>query len=337
MRLPLELSVLAATAMLLVFVGGLGSYYRRVIAQYRVGSVATNDLDRRQELINWLFIGVLLSLAMAITLVLSWEYLAVDLWPHLSLGYLLGLIPSPDRLHPILPDRGLGEWLGYLGSALMGVALLYNKGWVNRLMRSRISRKLWLDFHIFCGVLGPVLITFHSAFRLGGLVAVSYWAMALVFLSGLVGRYIYVQIPRGLAGQVLAREDLERRIATLTRDLADVIDGRAVAALLKLQDVELAEAGWWRTVAALVTTDLRGWWHEQVLAVELRHRLDRDRRSALLTAYHERRLLLRRSRNLAQMRRLLAGWTRLHHPMAMIMVIFAVLHVAVALLFHVEN
>jgi len=337
MRLPLELSVLAATAMLLVFIGGLGSYYRRVIAQYRVGSVATNDLDRRQELINWLFIGLLLALAMAITLVLSWEYLAVDLWPHLSLDCLLGLIASPDHLRPILPDRGLGEWLGYLGSALMGIALLYNKGWVNRLMRSRISRKLWLDFHIFCGVLGPILITFHSAFRLGGLVAISYWAMALVFLSGLVGRYIYVQIPRGLAGHVLAREEVERRIAVLTGELADAIDARAVAALLRLQEVELADGGWWRTVAALVTADLRGWWHEQVVGLELRHRLDRDHRRAFLTAYHERRLLLRRNRSLTQARRLLAGWTRLHHPMATVMVLVAVLHVAVALLFHVEN
>ncbi len=337
MRLPLELSILAATAMFLVFIGGLGSYYRRVIAQYRVGSVATSDLDRRQELINRLFIGLLLSLAMAITLLLSWEYLAVDLWPHLSLSCLLGLIPSPDRIHPLLPDRGLGEWLGYLGSALMGIALLYNKEWVNRLMRSRISRKLWLDFHIFCGVLGPVLITFHSAFRLGGLVAISYWAMALVFISGLVGRYIYVQIPRGLAGHVLAREEVEGRLAALSRDLAGAIDGRAVATLLKLQEVELAEGGWWRTVAALVTTDIRGWWHEQVLAIELVHRLDRDRRRALLTAYHERRLLLRRSRNLVQTRRLLAGWTKLHHPMANVMVLFAVLHVVVAVLFRVEN
>lgn len=337
MRPPIELSVLAATAMLLVFIGGLGSYYRRVIAQYRVGSVATNDLDRRQEVINWLFIGVLLSLALAVTLALSWEYLAIDRWPHLSFTYLLGLIPSPGQLRPALPDRGLGEGLGYLGSALMGIALLYNKGWVNQLMSSHISRKLWLDFHIFCGVLGPVLITFHSAFRLGGLVAISYWAMALVFLSGLVGRYIYVQIPRGLAGQVLAREEVERHIATLTLALAGAIDGRAIAALLKLQEVELAEAGWWRTVTALVAADLRGWWHERVLALELSHRLDRDHRRTLLAAYHERRLLLRRSRNLAQMRRLLAGWSRLHHPMTTVMVLFAVLHVAVALLFHVEN
>jgi len=337
MRLPIELAILAATAMLLVFIGGLGSYYRRVIAQYRVGSVATNDLDRRQELINWLFIGVLLALAMAITLLLTWEYLAIDRWPHLSLDVLLGLIPSPAHLRPLLPDRGLGEWLGYLGSALMGIALLYRTGWVHWLLRSRISRKLWLDFHIFCGVLGPILITFHSTFRLGGLVAISYWAMALVFLSGLVGRYIYVQIPRGLAGQLLAREELERRIQTLTRDLAGAIDERAIAALLKLQEVELAEAGWWRTIIALVAADLRGWYHQQVVALELRHRLNRDQRRTLLACYRERRLLLRRSRNLVQSQRLLAGWSRLHHPMAAIMVSFAVLHVVVALLFQVEN
>ena len=45
------------------------------------------------------------------------------------------------------------------------------------------SLTTWLEFHIFCGFFGPVLITLHTSFKIDGLVAVSYWSMAAVAMS----------------------------------------------------------------------------------------------------------------------------------------------------------
>ena len=51
----------------------------------------------------------------------------------------------------------------------------------------------WLEFHIFCGILGPIFIVFHSNFKVKGLVAISFWSMVIASTSGIFGRYFYIQ------------------------------------------------------------------------------------------------------------------------------------------------
>src|SRR3972149_5148655 len=61
----------------------------------------------------------------------------------------------------------------------------------------------WLDVHIFFGLVGPALVILHSAFKVQGLVALSFWSMIAVAASGVLGRYLYLQIPRNLQGDAL--------------------------------------------------------------------------------------------------------------------------------------
>ncbi|MBN1199798.1 MAG: hypothetical protein JXA23_10635 [Bacteroidales bacterium] len=55
---------------------------------------------------------------------------------------------------------------------------------------------------------------FHTSFKFGGLVAISFWSMAAVFFSGIIGRFIYIRIPweSGLRPVVI--------ISLLRRDLS---------------------------------------------------------------------------------------------------------------------
>jgi len=108
------------------------------------------------------------------------------------------------------PGGPWGHGLGVLGSLamLLGVTLY--------ILRKRISWmsrwgkvKHWLEFHIFLCTLGPILVLFHTAFKFGGLVAISFWAMAAVFFSGIVGRFIYIQIPRMPDGRELTSGEIE--------------------------------------------------------------------------------------------------------------------------------
>ncbi|RIH66054.1 hypothetical protein D1164_07270 [Mariniphaga sediminis] len=125
--------------------------------------------------------------------------------------------------HELLKPTGLiGHGLGILGSffILFGV--------FSYMVRKRIRRfskvgllKYWLEFHIFLCTLGPVLILFHTSFKFGGLVAASFWSMAAVVASGVIGRFIYLQIPRSIGGRELSREELNTLKTGLLADLTN--------------------------------------------------------------------------------------------------------------------
>ena len=117
------------------------------------------------------------------------------------------------------PSGTLGIRLGLVGLGLFTVLFLYairkRVSWINRLG----STRHWLDFHILCGVMAPVVITLHSSFKLRGLAGVSYWIMMAVALSGFIGRYLYAQIPRSLSAAELSRAEIESECEQLTSSL----------------------------------------------------------------------------------------------------------------------
>ena len=92
------------------------------------------------------------------------------------------------------PGRILSLWLGWTGLGLMVIMNLYSirKRMASLRMMGRLTT--WLDFHIFCGLLGPTLIFFHCNFRVRGLVGISFWSMIVSFASGIIGRYFYLQL-----------------------------------------------------------------------------------------------------------------------------------------------
>jgi hypothetical protein len=102
----------------------------------------------------------------------------------------------------LTPQTGTGYWLGITGGLLMLSLLLYplRKSW-KRLSQAG-SIQLWFTIHMLFGILGPALVLIHSNFRLESKNAtVAMGVMALVVVSGLVGRYIYSQLHGGLSGQ----------------------------------------------------------------------------------------------------------------------------------------
>ena len=56
----------------------------------------------------------------------------------------------------------------------------------------------WLDFHVLLGLAAPFVIAFHSSFKFRGFAGMAFWIMVAVSLSGVIGRYLYGQIPRTL-------------------------------------------------------------------------------------------------------------------------------------------
>ena len=135
---------------------------------------------------------------------------------HVGLSYYNTIIEErffhPDHLK-LKPSGIWGHGMGIIGSLcmIMGVSLYMARKRYRALFRFGIL-KHWLEFHIFLCTLGPILVLFHTSFKFGGLVAVSFWSMVAVFLSGIIGRFIYIQIPHAVDGRELTEDEVRDTI-----------------------------------------------------------------------------------------------------------------------------
>lgn len=107
-------------------------------------------------------------------------------------------------------EEGIGYSFGIIGSTLMVLLLLYpaRKYW--KPMRHAFKVQHWFRLHMIFGVLGPVFILLHSNFNLGSLNSnIALYSMLTVAISGLVGRYVYQKLHRGLYGEQISFSDLD--------------------------------------------------------------------------------------------------------------------------------
>ena len=189
----------------------------------------------------------------------------------------------------------------------------------------------WLDVHIYLGVFGPLLVVLHSSFKVQGLVALSFWSMVIVASSGVLGRYLYLQIPRTRAGEERALAELEAEDRDLSGQLRTRfrLDEAQIAGLDALVAVP-TRVGLLGGFARLVTDDLR-------LRSGLRA-FARSCRSVPAPVFADFERVVRQK---AQVHRRILLWDRvhelfhywhvLHKPFAVVMYLFMIVHVAVAL------
>lgn len=117
-------------------------------------------------------------------------------WSHRNDGYLT-------------PESGIGYALGIVGASVMLALLLYPLRKRVRAMRAWGSVAAWFRLHMVLGIVGPVLVIIHSNFEIQSLnAAVALYSMLIVSASGIVGRYIYGRIHRGLYGGKLEAKEL---------------------------------------------------------------------------------------------------------------------------------
>lgn len=240
------------------------------------------------------------------------------------------------RSHAVLrPAGSVGRALGVTGAAAMLVMHLYSL----RKRRPRLFRSgtvpAWLEFHIFCGIVGPSLITLHTSFKFNGIVAVAYWSMVLVTLSGFVGRYLYVRIPRTLRGQEMSLQDMEATAAALKEQLAaaglpETVLGE-IAAFERRVTEQLSGPA---TVAGLVTGDALLRWRLNRLRRRVRRPgLGHELIARAVDLELQRAVMLRRIAYLRTTRRLFELWHVFHQPLAVVMLVIVVLHVGTAVYF----
>lgn len=262
--------------------------------------------------------------------------------------YILPLDQRPysDKHELLKPSGAIGLKLGILGTVLFFIIFLYALRkvipWLGRLGTARH----WMDFHVIAGITAPIVIAFHASFKFQGIAGMAFWIMLAVAISGVVGRYLYAQIPRSLNAAELSfseLEDNERMLAEfllvqsvfnedqLRRALSFPSPDRAtrvgaLAAILRMMLLDLAmpfrmarlrraaggPAAGLRSLGGLLSTGNRE--VEDIIAIV--------RQKASLS----KRVLF-----LGQTQRVFHLWHVIHRPFSYAFALLAILHIAVVM------
>src|SRR5579864_1567922 len=146
--------------------------------------------------------------------------------------------PFSPKHHLLRPSGPVGLYLGFFGVALFVGIFLYpiRKHWA--WLSTIGSTRHWLDIHILMGLTAPAIIAFHSTLKFKGLAGMAFWIMFAVSASGVVGRYLYGQIPRKMTTAELSMRELQDLQAELAQELAaqNLLPEADLRALLRLPD-----------------------------------------------------------------------------------------------------
>jgi hypothetical protein len=234
------------------------------------------------------------------------------------------------------PSGTLGHGFGIVGSLLIIIGVSTYMARKRYRFLSRLGTlKYWLEFHIFLCTLGPLLVLFHTAFKFGGLVAISFWSMVAVFLSGIVGRFIYLQIPRTIEGQELSQTDI-RAIKT---DIAEVLMG---SYHLDQENYSLITDTIKRKVELYQSNVIMRFYRNYSDDRKTIRRVKEVLRKSLIRRNEKRHIidlikadlqLNRKIERLSTMQNLFKYWHVIHSPFALIMLIIMVIHVGVTIAF----
>ena len=146
------------------------------------------------------------------------------------------------------PSDDLSYWIAVVGGSMMLALFSYPLRKYVRFMQGLGKVKWWFWVHLFLGIAGPWLILVHSSFRIGSLNAgVALYSMGIVVASGVIGRFIFTRINRGLNGERMSLTELRERAGLVESDarsrlhFAPLVEAR----LLAFEERELhAEPDW---------------------------------------------------------------------------------------------
>lgn len=250
-------------------------------------------------------------------------------------GYEYYSTPFEDRFylnsHDWFKPSGLfGQGLGIIGTLLMafGVFIYILRKRYNFLGKF-IRLKYLLEFHIFLCTIGPIMVLFHTAFKFGGIVSVAFWSMVAVVLSGVIGRFIYIQIPRTIEGQAMTLGQVKHMKSVLSETLKVSFGlDQEMSTLI----TSFTDQGPEKTSAIQKFFNRR-----QAVATIRKALISKDirvrERKNILKMVKEEITLAGRIERLQTMQKLFKYWHVAHLPFALIMLIIVILHVGVAIAF----
>lgn len=262
-------------------------------------------------------------------------------------------LSSADRpfspKHELLrPSGQIGIRLGMLGVALFLIIFLYAvRKRVKWLSRQGVTRH-WLDFHVVAGLTAPLVIAFHSAFKFHGIAGVAFWMMLSVALSGIIGRYVYAQIPRSLNAAESSLKEFEAVDAALAQELAgqQLFSKKDLERLLRVPTAQQIRAmPLWRALLRMLALDVMRpfrmaqlrWkglkWTGRITSMAGLFRTSNQELESVISSAKRKSNLSKRVAFLNRSQQLFHLWHVVHRPVSYSFAVLAVLHITVVMMF----
>lgn len=256
--------------------------------------------------------------------------IALALWFKGSTFYMThpwdrSMSPNYDAL------RSGGTWgfaEGIVGTALILLNMTFMLRRRLKSMRRFGALRLWMNMHVVTGLVGPLIVVYHTAFYPRTTVALTaFVSLGVLVLTGVIGRFIYAMIPHTVAGAEMGMGELERRLEEARERLAAKAadDDPLWAKLDRLSGQPLISPK--SSLGSLLLLP-----YTIVSTLWLRLRLFFFGRSRRDVDWHDLQdivLIRRRLHTLQLYRRLLRWWRGLHRVFALVMVVTLTIHVVV--------
>ena len=235
----------------------------------------------------------------------------------------------------ITAETGLGYWLGIVGGSLMLALLIYPLRKRLPLLRHLGEIRSWFRWHMILGIVGPVLVILHSNFRLGSLNSrVALITMLIVAGSGIIGRFLYAGIHRGLYGRRSSVRECMEALGPI-KAAFDLPESRRAEIRAELEAYEARRIGERLSLWRAVLNRLSRPFSRAALRRRIMARLsptapladERPMRDAFEKALKGYLDAVARAENFSLYERLFALWHLLHLPLFVLLVLAASVHV----------
>ncbi len=131
-----------------------------------------------------------------------------------ALALIAWLLYTLANVPALAPSTDVGYYIGVVGASLMLLLMTYPIYKRFRAFRSWGKTRFWFRLHMICGLLGPALITVHSGLNMRSMNAAwAFWSMVIVAGSGIMGRFLYRRIHRGMHGELETAQTLGAAVA----------------------------------------------------------------------------------------------------------------------------
>lgn len=240
--------------------------------------------------------------------------------------------------HPMLrPSGTIGLAAGMVAAAIFIFLWLYPLRKKYRMLAFLGSVGKWMDVHVASALALPLLLAIHSAWKAEGLIGLGLMAMLVVIASGIVGRYLYVRIPRARNGVELTREEVANRRRELIGTLAlrTGLSPALIEQTLNISPPMEAESNLLRILGRMVADDVL----RSRRTAEIKHRwaavapagqpLSKSALAEVVEMAKTEMSLQQQARMLEATHRVFRFWHIAHRPFAITALIAVVLHVAV--------
>lgn len=241
-------------------------------------------------------------------------------------------------------ESGLGYWLGISGVTLMVLLILYPVRKRVKLFKNLGPVRHWFRVHMMFGILGPLMIIFHSNFNLGSLNSrIALFCTLVVAGSGIVGRYLYAKLHYGLYGRSASLISLRSEVSDI-RDSSNSVSKlfpEISAEMNEWEDRQLNSGesilgALWQAISIGTRARVRFWQLRRKVRVLISEvaagseviQKNHKRLVKTTNAYlWKRTTLLRKFAQYKVFERLFSLWHIVHYPLFLILVVAASVHV----------